>query len=339
MKKTSILVIPLLMIVVSLACGVGSTSTSEQSTLEAISNEVRATGTAAAAQQVDPILAAQTAQAQATAADQSIEATQNALSNLSADSLTSTAVAFEPILAELPQYGVDPSEGRVGWVHPPVSLDASGYHHYEYVNYFLGTLATDFVVSADITWNTVGSTSGCGFVLRSDGNKNALNQYLLIITRVASGHILFATMSKGQVVTGRDIYAAYHDKNFSWQNDATNRLTVVGRGNHFWVYTNGTLDGEIDPSAPPPSPVIPPEPEKPANEADPQAMAAYMAKKAEYDLIVQQIKADYAARQRAFNSADTVFERGFIAMVALSESGRSTVCKFNNGWMFLIENK
>jgi len=334
MRKINILIFPLVWVLVSLACGVGAGDTSKESTLQAISAQVRETGTAAAAQNVDPVSIAQTSQAEATAFSQSAAQTQ---AGSGSDAQTATALAFAPILADLPRYGVDPAEGHIGWVHPPVSLDASGFHHFEYVNYFIGTLAQDFVVSADITWNTVGSTSGCGFVLRSDGNEIALNQYVALITRVASGHFLFATMSKGEVVTGRDIYAYGRDKSFSWQNDATNRLTIVGRGNHFWVYTNGTLIGEVDPSAPPPQPIIPPEPEKPANQSDAQAMALYLQQKAEHEAVILQIKADYAAQQRAFNSADTVFDRGFIALVALSESGRSTVCKFDNAWLFLID--
>jgi hypothetical protein len=214
----------------------------------------------------------------------------------------------------------------------------AGYRQYKYVNYFLGTLAQDFVISADITWNVVGSIAGCGFVLRSDGNEAALDQYVALITRVASGHFLFSTMSNGEVVTGRDIYARYHDKSFQWENDTTNRLTIVGRGNHFWVYTNDSLIGEIDPSAPPPQPNLPPEPEKPANQSDAQAMAIYQQQKVEHEAVIAQINADYAAQQRSFNSAETVFEKGFMAMVALSESGRSTMCKFDNAWLFLIDS-
>ncbi len=316
MKKNRLVTFLLAFTVVSLACGASSSSDiARESTVQAISTQVSGTGTAAAAQ--------------------GPQVTQAA--DLSADSLTATAAAFAPILAELPKYGVDPSEGRIGWVHPPVSMDASGYHHFEYVNYYLGTLAKDFVISADITWDTVGSTSGCGFVLRSDGNTDALDQYVAIITRVASGHFLFSTMSDGEVVTGRDIYARYKDKTFKWENNTTNRLTIVGRGNYFWVYTNGTLIGEVDPSAPPTQPNVPPEPEKPANQADAQAMALYEQQKVEHEAIVTQIKADFAARQRAFNSADTVFDRGFMALVALSESGRKTTCKFDNGWLFLID--
>lgn len=316
MRKNRLVIFLLIIMLASLACGASGGSIARESTVQAISSQVYATETASVSQ--------------------GAQVTQ--VADLSADSLTATASAFAPILAELPKYGVDPSEGKIGWVHPPVSLDASGYHHFEYINYYLGTLAQDFVISADITWNTVGSTSGCGFVLRSDGNKAALDQYVAIITRVASGHFLFSTMSNGEVVTGRDIYARYRDKNFHWENDTTNRLTIVGRGNHFWVYTNDVLIGEVDPSAPPAQPNLPPEPEKPANQSDAQAMALYEQQKAEHAEIVAQMKADFAARQRAYNSADTVFDKGFMAMVALSESGRSTTCKFDNAWLFLIDS-
>jgi hypothetical protein len=326
MQKKRLVMFMLVAVLLLTSCGTGSSEAAKQSTLEAISAQVRETSTAAASGGGDAFSAAATAQAVATQ-----------LAQAGPESMTATAAAFAPILAELPQYGVDPSEGRLGWVHPPVTLDASGYRQFEYINYYLGTLATDFVVSADITWDTVGSTSGCGFVLRSDGNQAALSQYLAIITRVASGHFLFATMSKGEVITGRDIYARYRDKTFDWQNKSTNRLTIVGRGDRFWIYTNGTLIGEVDPGAPLPGLALPPEPERPSDSSDQQAMAEYNARKAEYDSVVQQMRADYARRQNAVSSADTYFERGFIALVALSESGRKTVCEFNNAWLFLIE--
>ncbi|MBN8657040.1 MAG: hypothetical protein J0M11_14990 [Anaerolineae bacterium] len=314
MQNKKIVLFPLVMMLVSLACGVGSTDTARESTVEAISAQVRATGTASAAQ--------------------GAQATPEVDTN--PDNLTATAAAFAPILASLPKYGVDPSEGQIGWVHPPVSMDASGYHQFEYINYYLGTLAQDFVISADITWDTVGSTSGCGFVLRSNGDENALDQYVAIITRVASGHFLFSTMSDGEIVTGRDIYARYKDKSFNWENLTTNRLTIVGRGNRFWVYTNDTLIGEVDPSAPPIKPSLPPEPENPGTNADAQAKALYEQQKLEHETIIAQINADYAARMRAYSGADTVFDRGFMALVAVSESGRKTTCSFDNTWLFLI---
>lgn len=319
------------------ACGPGSANPARQSTVEAISAAVRETATFRAAQRQDPTAAANTAQAAATNQGLSVVSTQAAEAALSDEAKLATASASAPILAELPTYGVDPNAGRIGWIHPPVTLEVEGYMTYDYINHFLATVAGDFVVSGDITWDAIGATSGCGFVLRSDGNENLLNQYLTIMTRVASGHILFATMAEGEVVTGQDIYAQGRDPNFDWQNQSTNRLTVVGRGNRFWIYTNGHLIGEIDPSAPPPRPNLPPEPQKPADESDVQAMANYLQQQAEYQTVVEQIEADFRARRRALQNADTTFERGFIALVALSQSGRKTVCEFNNTWLWLLE--
>ena len=318
------------------ACGPSASDVAEQSTLDAISAYVRLTSTAVAAQQQNPNASIETAQAEATSQAQSVAATQGALSALSAEDQAATATAEAPILAELPRYGVDPSAGHVGWIHPPVTLEVEGFMQYDYVNYFISTLAADFVVSADITWDAIGSASGCGFVLRSDGNEDALDQYLAIVTRVASGHVLFGTMAKGEVVTGQDIYAYNIDPDFDWQNNATNRFTVVGRGNLFSIYTNGTLIGEIDPTAPPEL-HLPPEPEEPVDTSNAEAMAAFALKKAEHEAVVEQMRADFRARQKAFREADKVFERGFVAMVALSQSGRKGVCQFDNAWLWLME--
>jgi len=338
MKRNFHLAILLLFVLggVLSGCGSGGSDAAKQSTLEAISASVRQTSTAEAAVNQNPDASIETAQAVATFQAQSVAATQAAEDALSDEAKAATASAVAPILGELPKYGVDPSAGHMGWIHPPVTLDVEGFMQYDYVNYFISTLARDFVVSADITWNTQYGTSGCGFVLRSDGNQDALNQYLVIITRGTSGRILFGTMAEGEIVTGQDIYAYGHDPSFQWQNNTTNRLTVVGRADRFWIYTNGNLAGEVDPSAPPSSPILPPAPKKPADESNANAMANFLKQQAEYEGVVAQVNADFRARQRAFQNADKVFERGFIAMVALSESGH-TNCKFDNGWLWLID--
>jgi hypothetical protein len=319
-----------------LACGFGPANVEKQATLDAISASVRQTATVVAAQGQNPNAPVETAQAEATFQAQSVAATQGALGALSAEDQDATARAEAPIRGELPDYGVDPTAGRVGWIHPPVTLEVEGFMQHKYVNYFISVLAADFVVSADITWDAIGSASGCGFVLRSDGNERALNQYLAILTRVGSGHILFGTMAKGEIVTGQDIYAYNVDPAFRWQNKETNRFTVVGRGYRFWIYSNGSLVGEIDPTAPPQL-NLPPEPEKPGAAAGAEAMAAYLLKKAEFDAVAETAKADFRARQKAFREADKEFERGFVAMVALSQSGRKGVCQFDNAWLWLME--
>ena len=328
MKQKIYLVIHLFM-VVSLfsACGsdAGSNDSAREATLEAISAAVLGTATVEAAANLNPNAPVETAQAEATARSQSLDATQAAQDALSDEARAATAAAFAPFIADLPKYNVDPSKGRPGWIHPPATLEIDGYMQYDYLNQFIATVAQDFVISSDITWNTQYGTSGCGFVLRSDGNKNALNQYLTIVTRGASGHVLFATMADGDIVSGRDIYAYGKDPNFNWGNNVTNRLTVVGRGNLFSIYSNDTLIGEIDPTAPVSLPGIPPAPNVPGGGG-----------KAEQEAVATQITANYQARQREAANAEKTFERGFVALVVLSESGRS-VCTFENTWLWLIE--
>jgi hypothetical protein len=43
----------------------------------------------------------------------------------------------------------------------------------------------------------------------------------------------------------KDIFAGAADPNFEWQNDETNRVAVVGRGNTFSIYTNELFIGDI----------------------------------------------------------------------------------------------
>lgn len=220
-------------------------------------------------------------QATATAQALAAAAAQVAASEASNAEAAATEAALAPIREDLVSYGLNPNEGRLGWIHPPELLNVEGYMGYTYANRFLATVARDFVISADITWNTQFGTTGCGFVLRTDGNEESLNQYLVIATRGAQGHVGFVTMVDGEVVLdeSQDIYANGLDPLFDWQNDTTNRLTVVGRGNTFTIYTNGTEIGQVTP--------------------------------------------------------ETVYEKGFVAFVALNESGY-TRCQFDNAWLWLL---
>jgi hypothetical protein len=325
-----------LLLIIALACNFSSSTQSNvEATAQALGESVLQTATAAASGEISSDESVATAQVEATEQSIANVATQTAEAIVDEEGAAATAQVVEPIMAELPKYGVDPNQGELAWIHPPEILELEGYQQFDYANQLLGTVAKDFVVSADITWNTDFGTSGCGFVLRSDGDQEAPNQYMSLATRGSSGHVIFATVLDGEIVTGRDIYAYGLDPNFDWRNDTTNRLTIVGQGNEFFVYTNDTLIGEIDPSAPPPQPYIPPPPVEPADLSDAVAMEKFQKEKQEYDEVVKQIRADHSARVSSFEPEETIFEKGFIAFVAASESG-TTTCKFDNAWLWLI---
>jgi hypothetical protein len=109
------------------------------------------------------------------------------------------------------------------------------------------------------------------------------------------------------------------------------------RGPLVWLYTNDKLIAEFDVNDPPKQPYIPPAPTKPPDfEENPESVAAYEIAKAEYDATVAQINGEFYARQQTFRESDVEFEKGFVAMLAVNESGYTT-CTFNNTWLFLIE--
>jgi len=279
-KAVGVWVLSLVLIVVLAACG--AESSNQEATAEALGQAVIETATAKAAVSVDQGQVAATVEAEATAQGQVAAATQAAVATQAAADQAATATAVAPIEAELHSYGIDPAAGRLGWVHPPVQIYVEDYLGFDYANQFLETVASDFVVAADITWATQYGSTGCGFVVRSDGDEEAFTQYLIIATRGAEGHVGFIVMREGEVIIdeSQDIYANGIDPLFEWQNDTTNRIVVIGRGDTFTIYTNGTKIGEI--------------------------------------------------------TTEGGLEKGFVAFVALNESGY-TDCQYDNAWLWLME--
>lgn len=323
------------LVLVLAACGGGQSS--QEMTAQALGESISLTATAAALGGFSSVENLQTAQAEATQKADDAAATQAAAAGLSAEAQAAIAAAEAPILAQLPTYGVNPSQGKVAWIHPPETLSVEGFMQFDYVNRFIGTVATNFVVSADITWNTSYGTAGCGFVLRSDGNKEAgLSQYLAIATRGGNGRVIFGSMELGEFKNAIDHYAYGIDPLFDWQNDATNRITIVARDETFTIYTNGTKLGEVVAGKAPvlvlPAPPV--EPPAGASAADEEKFQADLAEHAD---VVAQAKANYQTNLALFQPDTPYFERGFVAMVALSESG-TTTCTFNNAWLFVMDN-
>ena len=154
---------------------------------------------------------------------------------------------LEPIRAEVATYGVDPSQGNLGFTHPRISIEENDFEDFDWANQNLLTIARDFVLAADVTWSSGFAESGCGFAVRNDGDEENPSQYLIGLTRGAQGHVLFAEQVTGDVDLNlvTDIYANGIDPQFEWQNDTTNRLAIVGRGQEFTIYSNGTRLGTI----------------------------------------------------------------------------------------------
>jgi len=335
-RKTLIFSAIFVLMMALLACSVTSKGGGgAEATLTAMSVSLPQTLTAANVEE-DTGNDLATAQAEATLRSMDIQSTQTADASTRNDGQLATATVAAPVVAELPLYGVDPEKGRLGWVHDPVAITNEGYRQYNYANDYMQVTARDFVLAADVTWDTQYGASGCGFMFRSNGDKNKPDQYMVVATRMGNGHVLFTAVADGELANVRDFFPKSEDKSFQWQNGTTNRLAIVGRGTVFEIYTNGVKIGEVDATQSPPPMVLPKAPTPPPGTADLKILQDYQSKMKEYQDLVQEMQTNYQVALGNFKNKPAIFEDGFLAMVALSESGTS-VCKFNKAWLWLIE--
>jgi hypothetical protein len=316
-------------------CGASTQSDSSNATLTAISQAIAGTATAekAIASNAGELA---TAQAEATQKAHEISATQTAqLTNRDSTKL-GTATVAAPIIAELPVYGLEASSGEVGWIHNPLTLDVSGYQQSAYGNDFMNITAKNFVLAADVTWNTQYGDSGCGFMFRSNGDKQNPSQYMLIATRFANGRVIFTALADGELANMHDFYPKDSDRSFQWENDTTNRIAIVARDNLIEIYTNGVKIGEIDTTQPPKQIVLPAKPVPPINNSDTAAQKAYEDQLAAYEQTIEQAQQNFQIAKANYQEGKSVFTDGFLAMLAVTQGGR-TECKFDKAWLWLLE--
>ncbi len=345
--KNRLFLIPLCillgLLVMLQGCNFTSSESSENriSTVEALETSVAGTVTAAAS---PPAPTPPEVQVQPTAPQpqtEVVQATQEVqVSTIPIDTgatqaaLSATQAALAPIQSDLAIYGVDPSQGQLGWIQPPLHLEVNEYQGRKFDNKFPTVIAQDFTMSSDITWNTQYGGSGCGFVFRSNGNQASPSQYMVVATRLASGHVFFAVMAQGEMMIVKDFYANGIDPRYDANNGATNRLAVVGNGMTFSVYTNGTKLGDVNPNAPLPPLVLPSPPAKPISN-DPNVQANYQQALAQYKQEVSKLKNEYNQRAAIWNKLDKNFPSGYTALGVVANSGQ-TACDFNNAWLWLI---
>jgi hypothetical protein len=180
--------------------------------------------------------------AEATAAALAIEETRVAAEQTRVFEDFEAEAALMPIKSELALLGIDPNQGELGFTHPPISLVVNDPDESDFANRNALTVARDFVMAADVSWQSNFTESGCGFAVRSDGNEESPSLYLISLTPNQGGHVIFAEQIAGEIdaSSSTDINAAGSDPLFQNEPGAKNRLLVVGRGQEFSIYSNGT---------------------------------------------------------------------------------------------------
>lgn len=334
-KKLLVILSISFFLVFTQGCSAINSGNGSEPTLSELAAAVAQTATAAksASGSVDSLA---TAQVKGTQKSMEIAATQTARASSMDASAIAEATLAAPIIAELPQYGLDPSQGRAAWVQGPIKLEIDGYQQSTYGNDRMEVTAADFALAADVTWDTQYGSSGCGFMFRSNGDKEKINQYMVIATRFGGGHVIFTALADGEIANVHDFYAKSEDKSFAWENGSTNRFAIVARGTLIEIYSNYVKIGEVDTTQPPSRLPSPPKPLQPLDTNNIPAMQAYEAQLQEYQDIIKQGESTYQLALKNYMTREAVFDEGFLAMLAASESGK-TQCTFNDAWLWLIE--
>jgi hypothetical protein len=328
-----------LILLTVLAYGCGSSTISEpiSLTLTPMSVSIRETLTARAGEEGGSSNELATAVAKATAKADEIYATQTARAALNEPSRLATVTAMAPVVAELPLYGIDPGDGYVAWMHEPVTLDLSGFGQTAFANDYPQITAADFVMAADITWNTKNSISGCGFMYRSNGDQTNPSQYMTLITRTGMGRIGWLALMDGQVSNFREYYPRDKDKSFTWFNDETNRLVMVARGDKLSLYSNGTLIDEIDIKQGPPDVTVKQPPIVIPPDVLPGQLDQFRQLANEQDQGNNQSKVQLDEARKNFAIKKPFLYDGLLGFLAASDAGR-TICTFQNAWLFILND-
>ncbi|HEY3344126.1 MAG TPA: hypothetical protein VGJ97_04320 [Anaerolineaceae bacterium] len=142
---------------------------------------------------------------------------------------------------ELDKVGVAPADGKLVWHNDEdIVLSATTYGEWNYQDLKEAGSLKNFVLHADIGWNSTSGLAGCGFVFRAaDGNIKTGAQYKLLLVRLQSAPgwlVDFFNFGKWlfSLNGNDDLSRAILD-----QPDSVNKVTLVARGQNLLTYING----------------------------------------------------------------------------------------------------
>jgi hypothetical protein len=159
---------------------------------------------------------------------------------------------------------------------------------------------------------------------------------MFIISRMATGHAVFTALDNGELANIHDFYPKDNDKSFNADNEGTNRIAVVARGNILEFYSNQAKIAEVDTTQPPTPVRMPAAPEKPLPSEGQAAMDLYRDQLEQYESYSEQMQTQFSNAQRNYAKNQAIFTNGFLGLSVLSETGRSE-CTFEDTWVWIID--
>lgn len=168
-------------------------------------------------------------------------ATPDLTATAAAQTTQAAAEAITKIDTELQKYDLSTKEGYLGWTSSgPTSLKVDSYNAYDILFISQDLKAKDFVMQADVTWDSTGGLAGCGFVFRAEADAKKGSHYRFLTIRLSGfpgwdiEHWDFGNWQR--TITGNQVQTS---RAINQEQGATNTYVLIAKGNQFTTYANG----------------------------------------------------------------------------------------------------
>jgi hypothetical protein len=160
-------------------------------------------------------------------------------------SKTALAMAVR-VASDLEPLGITLDQGRPGWFQTEqIEIDMYDPNSYYVQSVDPSLLATNFIFSSEITWESSGGLAGCGLIFRVNGDLIRGEQYHFLTIRLSGFPGWDIERWKDgdwqSTLNGR----AMTSKAIDQGQGSTNKIVLVANGGIFTVYANGERLGRV----------------------------------------------------------------------------------------------
>lgn len=164
---------------------------------------------------------------------------------------TATQAAIDELVnVDLVKYGIDPALGHVQWImEEPMVLAGEEYATSWYQEIEEIGVVKDFVFQTEITWDTSGGLSGCGYFFRApeDWDLQTGDFYSLELMRLQYDprwYIIYWKDGQGQYAMPNS--AGTSSASIEDEKMSKNILTLQAQGQTFTVFINGVKQQVVE---------------------------------------------------------------------------------------------
>lgn len=153
---------------------------------------------------------------------------------------TATQAAEDIVMMqkELAEYGLTADKGHLAWRGFPLPLTATEYMETSYYT-VVEESVKDFILKANVKWNTTSGLAGCSILFRQDGEFDTENRYAFVWMRLQGAPAWdIERYDFGKFMRNVSLQVNF-DTIIKDKKDASNEMVLKVVGDEFKVWING----------------------------------------------------------------------------------------------------